>query len=109
MFNNIQVYDNYSLTGYYTIIFCRNIYYMRVVLPFSTVVMECALAPATPLPPVQPPRTRMVSESMATTATLNLGLDNDDTVFHLLVESSNMATLEVGTFCALQPPMITGG
>ena len=68
---------------------------MRVALPFSTVVMECALAPATSLPPVQPPRTRMVSESMGTTATQCLGLDNDDTEFHLLVDSSNMATSEV--------------
>ena len=79
--------------------------WLRLTVPFSTVLTDCASASlADPL--VVPPMTKMVSQLMGTTATPSLGLESDATLLH---DCFNIATSAVEIPCRSQPPMITGG
>ena len=82
--------------------------WLILTVPFSTVVVECALAPLIPLPPVHPPMTKMDSWLMETTATLYLAVEREATLYQDFFVMSRMATSDVGTPWIL-PPMITGG
>ena len=79
--------------------------WLRLTVPFSTLVRECASASSIVVPLVLPPMTKMYSQLMGTTPTPNLGLESDATLLH---DCFNIATSAVGTPCSL-PPMITGG
>ena len=56
--------------------------WLRLTVPFSTVVIQCASASSTVVQLVVPPMTKMDSQLMGTTATVVLGLDNDATLLH---------------------------
>ena len=56
--------------------------WLRLTVPFSTIVMLFALRSSPGFPPVVPPMTKMESQLMGTTATPSLGLESEATLLH---------------------------
>ena len=71
--------------------------WLTLTVPFSTVVMECAKAPAIPSPSVHPPMTKIDPGVMVTTATQSLGVEREANLSHLFFDISRMATSDVVT------------
>ena len=62
--------------------------------------MECALNPSTPLPPLQPPMTRMESWLTGTTAIDFLAVGSEAIFFQELLGTSNTLISTVETPCS---------
>ena len=82
--------------------------WLRVTVPFSTVVTEEGLLASTPLPPLVPPMIKIDPWLMGTTATLVLAVKRKAIPNHVFFVMSRMATSDIETH-RTSPPMITGG
>ena len=81
--------------------------WLTLTVPFSTVLMQLALDPATPLPPVHPPMTKMELWLIGTTATCFLSEEREANVSHLFFITLRMAISDVEMYWLSRSPMIT--